>query len=323
MSSTATPPPAAPVWGVDDYRFHHQPLLGTFVEVRVPSAVDARAAEAIDQAVTAEMMRLQGVFSAFDPQSELERWKRGEVSEPSEEFSAAMRMALDWQRSSGGRFNTAAGVVTQLWKHAEAAGSAPSEEARRAASSSIALPRFAIDDHGRPSRGDDCTGINLNAFVKGWIVDRACEAARVAAPDADALVNAGGDLRHVGDAPIRIGIENPLRPYDNEPPVSIVRLCDAGLATSGRARRGFRINNVWYSHVVDPRSGNTVDHHASISVIAPDAATADVLATVAGLMPTDEALSYTQSLGCACFLIDPDGSMHANSAWAVVEESRR
>lgn len=323
MSGSPAHSPELPTWGPHDYRLSHQPLLGTFVEVRIPSALDATTAAMIDRAATTEMVRLQSVFSAFDRSSELERWKRGEVPIPSEDFSRAMQSALDWQLRSEGRFNTAAGVVTQLWMRAEVTGTVPTEGALAAAASSIAQPRFAIDEHGRPHPVGDCSGINLNAFVKGWIVDRASESARTVAPSTDILVNAGGDLRHAGSTPIRIGIENPLRPYDNEPPVSIVRLCNAGLATSGRARRGFRIDGAWYSHIVDPRSGHTEDHHASISVIAPDAATADVLATVAGLMTADEALSYTQALGCACFLIDPDGSMRANSAWVAVEESRR
>lgn len=323
MSLPVSPSDTVPSWGPDDYRFQHQPLLGTFVEIRVPWATDEAAAERIDRAVTAEMMRLENVFSAFNPESELERWKRGEVAEPSPDFSAAMRLALDWQVRSAGRFDTAVGVVTELWRRGETDGRVPSDDELAAAASTIKDPLFAIDTAGRPVPVGDCRGVNLNAFVKGWIVDRAVDTARSVAPSTDILVNAGGDLRHTGSAPIRIGIENPLRPYDNEPPVSIIELCDSGLATSGRARRGFRISGTWYSHVLDPRTGRTVDNHASISVVAADAATADVLATVAGLMPAEECLTYAEALGSPCFLIGPDGSKRGNGQWANIEVSRR
>jgi len=309
----------AATWGNTDHRFHHQPLLGTVVEVRVPGACGGRVARRIDAAAVEEIARLEHVFSAFDPTSELERWKRGEVRSPSAEFSAAMRLALDWQERSGGTFNTSSGIVSAAWRKAEAAGEPPSTAELGALASSIAEPRFVIDGNGYPAPVGDCSGVNLNAFVKGWIADRAVQRARLVAPAVDVLVNAGGDLRHAGTSAIRIGIENPLRPYDNEPPVCTIELANAGLATSGRARRGFRIANHWYSHVIDPRSGQTVDSTSSISVVAHDAATADVLATIAGLISTDEALDYTEALGAACLIITPDGKRQHNKRWAAIE----
>ena len=63
-----------------------------------------------------------------------------------------------------------------------------------------------------------------------------------------------------------------------------IELRDAGMATSGRARRGYRIGGRWYSHVIDPRTGRTVDDVASVTVVASSAATADVLATLLGVL---------------------------------------
>lgn len=323
MSESAAHSPEPPAWGAHHYRYQHQPLLGTFVEVRVPAATEPSTADEIDDAVISEIERLQLVLSAFDPASELERWKRGEIDSPSVEFSAAMRLALDWQSRSGGTFNTSSGTVSAAWRRAELAGQPPTPVELAALASAIAEPRFVIDDNGRPVPVGDCSGVNLNAFAKGWIVDRGVDAARAIHPEIDVLVNAGGDLRHVGTAPLRVGIENPLRAFDNEPPVVVVNLDNAGLATSGRARRGFRVANEWHSHVIDPRTGATVDSTASISILAEDAATADVLATIAGLMPTSEALAYTSSLGAGCLIVDASGVLHSNRLWDAVEVSRR
>ena len=302
-----------------EHVFRHHPLLGTLVEVRIGSATDPASAARLDELIVAEIARLEKVFSAFDASSELERWKRGELAEPSLDFCRAMQLALEWQQRSAGAFNTASGRVTALWREAEARGEPPTTHALDAAARAIADPLYRVDDDGIPRLLGDGTGLNLNAFVKGWIVDRAVERCVAEAETVELLVNAGGDLRHRGDQPVPVGIEHPLRPYDNEPPIATIALANAGLATSGRARRGFRIAGRWYAHVIDPRTGRTVDDLASISVVAGDAATADVLATVAGLMAPAAAVEYAAGFGAACLVIGTAGELTANDRWRQLE----
>ena len=298
--------------------FRHHPLLGTLVEVRVHGS-DAATAERIDRVVVAEMSRLEQVLSIFDPSSELARWKRGEVAEPSEELRTVLGLALDWQRRSDGAFNTSAGVLTALWRAAEASGCPPSRSARRAAAARIREPAYEVLADGRVRAVADLSGIDLNAFAKGWIVDRAIDAAWAVGACGGLVVSAGGDLRHRGDQPIPVGIENPLRPFDNEPPIATIALANAALASSGRARRGFRVGDRWYAHVLDPRTGDTVDGVASISVVADDAATADVIATIAGVLPPAEAVVTADALGTACLVVSPEGERLANERWTALD----
>lgn len=301
--------------------FRHQPLLGTVVEVRCDGADDARA-EAVDAAVVAEIERLERIFTVHDAGSELRRWQRGEVDEPGPELSEVLALALDWQLRSGGAFNPAAGAVVALWRAAEARGEPPTPAQQAAVAAVIGHPLYHLDPDGVPrldvpvSPDAERGVIDLNALAKGWVVDRALAAGRAVAPtEADLVVSAGGDLGHTGPGSARIGIENPLRPYDNEPPVVTVEVRGAGLATSGRARRGFRIGGRWYGHVVDPRTGATADHVAGISVVAPDTATADVLATILGLMVPADAVAHAEADGVACLVIAPDGTVTANDRW--------
>ena len=178
------------------------------------------------------------------------------------------------------------------------------------------------EGHPRPLAGAD--GIDLNAFVKGWIVDRATDLVVAdAGEDASVLVSAGGDLRQHGPAAVMVGVENPLRPYDNEPPIAVVELRDAAMATSGSARRGVRIGDVWYPHVIDPRTGDPATRVASISVIADTAAMADVAATVAGLQPADHCTEIATELDVACLAIADDGTRHHNATWVHYESAAR
>ena len=310
--------PGQPVWGDRQHRFRQHPLLGTTVEIRVGAGATRRTAGRIERVAIDEMLRLEQVFSTYRADSELERWKRDQVPVPSEDLRSALALALDWQERSRGVFNTSSGTLTALWRLADARGTPPSHLEMAVAAAAVQHPQYCVED-GVPFIVGNPSGINLNAFVKGWIADRALTAASLSAPDEDIVVNAGGDLCHRGASPIEVGIENPLRPYDNEPPIARVRVANGGLATSGLARRGFRIAGRWYPHIIDPRTAAPVDTIASISVVASDAATADVVATIAGLLSPEQATDYCTALGLACLVIDPNGRHWSNRAWAHLE----
>lgn len=88
------------------------------------------------------------------------------------------------------------------------------------------------------------------------------------------------------------------------------RSAQRAVATSGRARRGFRIDGRWYSHVIDPRTGWPVDAPASVSVVAPTAEVADVVATVVGVLGPRDGLAVAERLGYSglgCLTIESDG----------------
>ena len=283
-------------------RFRHHRLVGTTVDVEVLGG----DGPGIDAAVAAEMQRLERVFSAFDPDSELSRWKRDELDVPSPELAHVMAVALDWQLRSGGRFNPLAGVVSARWREAAEQGEPPGDDELAALAATIVEPRYRIED-GVPIRTGDCDDLDLNAIAKGAIVDLAL--ARADGLDVEALVvNAGGDLAHRGATPITVAVENPLRPYDNEPPLSELELSNGAVATSGGSRRPLVVGGRRYSHVVDPRTGRTVDHIASITVVAHDALTADVAATVLGAVAPTRALDEARGLGVDCLIVEPDGS---------------
>lgn len=297
---------------MDPHVFRHHPLLGTVVEVRI--ADDAASAAAADRAIVDEIRRLEAVFSAFDPASELSRWKRGELDDPSDDFAPVLVAALDWHHRSGGRFNPLTGLLTRAWRSAESAGAPPPDDHLAELAASIAEPRYDLVD-GWPVPTGDCTHLDLNAFAKGWIVDAAI-AAGLACGVGEVTVNAGGDLAHHGSVAITVGIEHPLRPYDNEPPIARVELGNGGLATSGSARQGFRVGGCRWSHVIDPRTGRPVDAQASISVVGPDAATADVAATILGVLDPAVAVEEAPALGVACLVIAPDGVAIASDGWS-------
>ena len=312
------PPHLEPVTRLTEW---HEPLMGTAIEIQLTLRGEDRDDEArsfVDSAIE-EMVRLQNVFSSIDQSSEFSRWSRGEVVHASNELELVLAEALRWQLDSGGRFTPAVAELTSLWNRAQAEGRLPDREATQNTANEVAVPRWHITDSGGIQQVGDCSKCTLNAFAKGWIVDRAIDLLSSQSEIRNVTVNAGGDLRRGGDDPLLVGIENPLRPFDNEPPIAAVSLSSAALATSGSARKGFVIDGQRFSHVIDPRTGWPAQHISSLSVIAVTTSTADVLATVFGVQQPLEAIAEANEREIALFLVDENGAQFRSECWDQFE----
>ena len=253
----------------------YERVLGTSMELQAIGGDGPRA----EAAALAEIDRLEAVLSRFRRESELSRWQAtfDEDVPVSQDLAEVLRAAEAWRARTGGAFDpTVSGEGAPRWTVGEGT-------ARR-------LTRKAA---------------SLDALAKGHIVDRAAEAA---AAHADAvLLNVGGDLRHLGDRPVRVAIADPFAPHENAAPIARVGVCGQGVATSGAYRRG--------AHLVDPRTGRPATHVASATVVAPTAAEADVLATACFVLPPRAGLALADRLGVALLLVLPNGKSRANRAW--------
>jgi len=289
----------------------YQGLLGTVIELRTwaRTSDDTAGAEA---AVIAEIERLQRVFDRFDPSSDLCRWRAG-TSVTSPELTEVLDLADRWRRRSGGAFDPTVGRLVAVWNAAASAGRSPTSTELAEAAALVSPTDALTDPVARP-------WVDLNAIAKGWIVDRALETGLASPGVIGMTVNAGGDIAHRHDRPLIVGIEDPARPFDNVDPLTRVQVIDGAVATSGGARRGWTIDGTRHSHVLDPRTGASVDHITSASVLAPDAATADIVATVLTVLDVADGLAFVDDLDdVGCLLVTADGEAYRDPTWSAAE----
>lgn len=301
----------------------HEPVMGTFLQLQITAATETDARR-VQAALLDEAHWLQARFTVFDPASELCRWRSGEVDEVGPDLDRLLALSARWQQRSAGTFNPLAGVLTERWLQAVAGAEAPPADELRDLAASIADPRFGVAQ-GAAHRLGDCSALDLNAIAKGHVVDRMAALALASFDVERLVVNAGGDLTHHGAGSLRVGVEDPHNAYDNVAPLLHLQLVGQAVATSGVARRWFQVGGRRWSRVLDPRTGWPVDHAASATVVAPDAATADVLATVASVLEPAEAVAFIEGLAAgdgidaACLVIDRSGGQHRSAGWAALE----
>jgi hypothetical protein len=138
------------------------------------------------------------------------------------------------------------------------------------------------------------------------------------------LLNAGGDIVIRGDWTQTVGVADPVANADNASPLGVLSVRDAVVATSGGGKRGFEIGGRHYSHVIDPRTGQTTGHVASATVVSADAIEAGALATAfCVLTPAESAMLARSRPGVAYSLVLADGRKVENPAWRALDASSR
>jgi FAD:protein FMN transferase len=155
---------------------------------------------------------------------------------------------------------------------------------------------------------------NLDGLGKAYIVDRAAEAARAAAPSARGIVlDIGGDIRVFGQA--ELGIADPGRPHDNADPMTVVRIADRALTSSGTYARG--------RHIQDGRTGLAADGALAASVTAADCLSANALSMALCVLPAQEGLQLLEETrGAEGLLVTRSGGVLRSSGFRAFEHGR-
>ncbi|MDB5326151.1 MAG: apbE 3, partial [Phycisphaerales bacterium] len=307
-----------PAAGVQSFEFHHANVLGTAMDLTVfaPSKVDA---EAVEKAVLAEIDRLKKILSAYDAEGEVARLNASPVNGPalpaSPELIEVLKQYDASSKRTAGAYSGHAGDVIVLWKQGEKDGRLPTDAELLAAATRNKAPAWEIDETAKTVRRIADQQINVDSLGKGYIIDKAVEAATAKPGSLKGLMlNIGGDLRTWGTpAPANgglwaIGVQDPAHPELNAKPLTTVFVPGKySVSSSGAYQRFYTINGKRYSHIIDARTGKSGRNQAA-TVVAPDSATANALATICCTLRFAEALELVRSIPNAeALIVTADG----------------
>ncbi len=305
----------------EEFATFHENVLGTSLELRIEANTQAAAAQA-EQVALREIDRLSKIFSHYDPNSELSTFlslPTGSAMRVSSELYETLRKCDEWRRLSGGAFNPAVEQLSRQWQDCAANGALPDASTLDETIASLKQPHWKVEDGDQQQVvRQSHLPLSLNAIAKGVILDRA--AASVLASDRDThgiMLNLGGDIRAAGAVTVHVEIANPAADAVGGQPISQVRIHNAAVATSGKSERYFEIAGERYSHIFDPRSGRPVTEIVSSTVVAQEASTADVVATICSVLSMADSLRLVNSLpNVECLLVSAGGAVMTSANWA-------
>jgi thiamine biosynthesis lipoprotein len=247
-----------------------QPWLGTMVDITIGDALDEAHLHAAFDAAFAAVARVHRLMSFHEPSSDVSRVNRAGVGvsvDVDASTAEVIRCALDLARQSGGIFDIACADRLVEWGYLPSPGKLPTH----ASSIDMIVP----GEDGRMAKRRE-GWIDLGGIAKGYAVDAAVAALQTKGVQS-ACVNAGGDLRVLGDVPFDISVRNPRDPVAMALSIPIR---NGALATSGAYFSRQHIDGELRSALIDGRNAAALTDEFSVSVEAPTCMIADALTKV-------------------------------------------
>ncbi len=281
-----------------EYRQNTNFVFGTIYNITYQSSED------LQQAIEAELMKVDGEFSMFNPESTVARINQGDSAvERSAMFQEVFQLARTVNKETDGAFDITVAPLVNAWgfgfKHEQMPTPAQVD--------SLLLIRHQLD---------------FSAIAKGYgcdVVARLLESRGIQ----NYMVEIGGEVvvkgRNAKGQDWHIGI---TKPTDDSLSVegemqTVLAITDRAMATSGNYRNFYYQGGRKYAHTIDPRTGYPVQHSLlSATVFADNCATADAYATsfmVLGLQGAQAVLQRHPELMAYLIYSDEDGQL---AVWA-------
>jgi len=226
--------------------------------------------------------------------------------------------SIEYAERSGNLFNPAIGHLVDLWGfHTDSPECRPPPAAADIKRLVAANPRMSdIHAEGILMRCDNpAVKLDFGAIGKGYGIDIAVAHLRELGIR-NAILNAGGDLRAIGDRdgqPWRIAIRRPTGGV-----FAIIGVSgDESVFTSGDYERNFIYEGKTYHHIIDPRTGWPAEGTHSVTVLHTDATAADAAATALFVAGPKDWYKVAKRMGIGyVLLLDTEGTIHMNPEMA-------
>jgi len=154
--------------------------------------------------------------------------------------------------------------------------------------------------------------LDVNALGKAFVVDRVAAHVAATVRGLDGFIlDIGGDIVIV-DRLADIGVADPTRWYDNDLPLTTVRLHGGAVATSGGYAR--------VGHLVEPGTGEPAAGASAATAIARDCVTANALTTALCVLPAAAgARLVAMTTGAEALTMSSDGVVHRSANFTLYE----
>lgn len=292
-----------PKGGPEFYNSGFHELMGTFVQVTVTADNEQKAQECIDAAFE-RMREINRQMNDHDPNSPISRLTQTAFLQPaaiSPELFEIIETSIQYSKLSDGAFDITIGPETQLWRKMAQTGQKPLEQELAQARAKVGYEKLILDAANRTLQfAVEGMKLDVGAIAKGYAVDLAVKVMQQKGADGG-MVDIGGNIRCFGQGPGEkgiwlIGLQDPR---NDQQILMELRLNDMAVATSGDYRRTVVIGGEPHSHILNPKSAESVKEVASVTIIAPTATDADALSTTVSVLGKEKGLALLEQTGNA------------------------
>jgi len=268
-------------------------LMGTTVTITIYNKNKDQAEQAINLAFK-EIERIENLLSNYINTSEVAILnKNKEIGKASNELIYVLGKSLRYGDLSRGAFDITVQPILDLYTHSfQELKRPPTEGEVKETLKLVGYENIYIKNKQIQLTNPE-TKITLGGIAKGYIIDKAIEILQKQNIE-HALVNAGGDMRAIGnkgDKDWSIALQNPRKKYQH---IAVIPLNNKAVATSGDYERYFDEKKEFH-HIVDPRTGYSATELISVTIITGKAIDADALATSVFVLGKEKGLNIVEN----------------------------
>lgn len=283
----------------------HEPVsksgfaLNTFISITIYDE-NADAQKILDECF-ALCDQYENEFSRTISSSELSKLNsaNGVPVSVSDDMFSILEKGLYYGKLSDGLFDITIAPISTQWDFTAKNPVVPDADAITAALPLVSYQNLSLDTSAQTAcLTNPDSAIDLGGIAKGFIADRLKEYL-ISEGVTSAIIDLGGNILTVGHKPDKssftIGIKEP---FSETGAISCgVSVTDKSVVTSGTYQRYFSVDDVFYHHILNPKTGYPADTDLnSVSIISDSSVDGDALSTTCMLLGLEKGLALIESL---------------------------
>ncbi len=266
--------------------------LGADTEIQLYASNKSDVEDTISY-VTELIAKLEGIFSLYDPESEINMLNSiGALEAASADMIELINISKSFSVKTNGAFDVTVQPLWELYdRYRDDGDQLAFDRDLKDIVPLIGSDKIKIDDR-KVTFFEEGMAISFNGIAQGYITDKAVALLKENG-FTNTLVDVGeysaGGPQWGGD-PWRIGL---LDPFDQISVADVLELNGGGLATSGGYGTVFADDGSKH-HLFNPITGLSANQYASVTVTANNATTADALSTAFSNMSSEAIKEYVK-----------------------------
>lgn len=304
--------------------------MGTSYSIKLAPAPERAQRQALAELIDARLAEINRQMSTYLPDSDLMRFNRAVATDWQQVPAPLVELVERANRISeqtDGMYDVTVGPLVNLWGFGNAGDRDTPPSQQQIAELLPQVGYRHLQTRRSPAALRKTVAdlqIDLSSIAKGWAVDQI--GALLAAHGIKSfLVEIGGELYARGEkvpgAAWHVAIEQPLP--DRRAVQRVIELRDMAMATSGDYRNFFSAGDRVYSHTIDPRSGQAIQHRlASVTVLADNCTDADAWATALLALGEQRGPELAEKLAIRALFIVHTGDGFREQASTALTDAR-
>jgi thiamine biosynthesis lipoprotein len=288
-------------------------LMGGRFDITIVAKDSLSAEQSIDD-IIAEISRIEYLISDWKPTTQISEVNQNAGIRPvkvdKEVFELTQR-ALNFSEITNGGFDISFAAMDRIWKFDGSMTEMPSAEAIKKSVEKVGYKNIILDSINSTIflklKG---MKIGFGALGEGYATNK-CMEMMITKGIQSGIVNGTGDMSTWGKQPSgkpwNIGVTNP---FDPEKLLGVIPLTQGAITTSGSYEKFVVFEGKRYSHIINPATGYPATGLCSVTVLGPNAETANGLSTSLMVLGKTKGLLLLEKFpDYSCLMITDDGKV--------------